>query len=152
MTSPAATIRRATIADVDAVAPLFDAYRQFYEQAPDLAGARAFLAERLRRDQSVVFLAFDASENPVGFTQLYPSFSSGSLGAIWVLNDLFVDPAARRTGAGRALLRAAVDHARASGAIRLTLMTAHTNVNAQTLYESEGWVLDREFRTYTFAV
>lgn len=152
MSDAAVRIRRATRADVDAVAPLFDAYRQFYEKAPDLAGARAFLRARLERDESAVYVAEDGRGAAVGFTQLYPSFSSGSLAAIWVLNDLFVTPSARRTGAGRALLRAATEHARATGAIRLTLMTAHSNAKAQALYESEGWVLDREFRTYTRAV
>ncbi|MEA3246183.1 MAG: GNAT family N-acetyltransferase [Gemmatimonadota bacterium] len=152
MTGHVVAVRRATPADVDSIAPLFDAYRQFYENAPDLAGARVFLRDRLERGESVVLVAEAGNGVAVGFTQLYPSFSSNSLAAIWVLNDLFVDPAARRTGAGRALLRAAADHARATGAVRLTLMTAHANATAQALYESEGWVLDREFRTYTLAV
>ena len=69
-------IRLATPADADTVAPLFDAYRQFYEQAPDLAGAKAFIAERLEREESVILLALDASQTAVGFCQLYPTFCS----------------------------------------------------------------------------
>ena len=50
-------IRRANAADLDAAAALFDAYRRFYGQAGDLPRARAFLAERIDRGESVVLLA-----------------------------------------------------------------------------------------------
>ena len=63
-------IRPATPADADTIAPLLDAYRQFYEQAPDLAGARAFIAERLEREESVILLAMDGAQAAVGFCQL----------------------------------------------------------------------------------
>src|SRR5512133_197515 len=96
------TVRRAVAADADTLAPLFDAYRTFYGKPADLDGARRFLAERLSRGESVVFLAFDGAE-AVGFTQLYPSFSSASMARIFVLNDLFVAPAGRRRGVGAAL-------------------------------------------------
>ena len=51
------TIRPATVADVAALAPLFDAYRQFYEQPADLALARDYLHQRLSLGQSVVLFA-----------------------------------------------------------------------------------------------
>ncbi|QDH70715.1 GNAT family N-acetyltransferase [Marilutibacter alkalisoli] len=132
------TIRRATLNDLDALAPLFAAYRCFYSQAPDLALARGFLQARLQRGESVVFLAgLDGA--PAGFTQLYPMFSSVRAARVWVLNDLFVDSAARQHGVARALLRAAADFARADGAIRLELETTPDNLAAQTLYEDQGW-------------
>ena len=69
-------VQRATLADLDLIAPLFDAYRQFYQQAPDLALARAFLRKRLERDESVILLALRPDRSAAGFTQLFPSFSS----------------------------------------------------------------------------
>ena len=104
---------------LEALATLFDGYRQFYEQAPDLDGARAFLAGRLERGESVLFLALldqDGQEIPAGLAQLYPSFSSASMQRLWILNDLFVAPEARKHGVGRALLQAAREHAESTGA------------------------------------
>jgi hypothetical protein len=69
----AALIRRATIEDLDLIVPLFEAYRQFYRQQPDLNLARTFLADRFRHHQSVIFLALDAAlddnGSALGFTQ-----------------------------------------------------------------------------------
>jgi len=145
-------VRRASLADVDLVAPLFDAYRQFYEQTPDLALARTFLRERLEQDQSVIFLALRSDGSAVGFTQLYPSFSSARAQRIFILNDLFVDPGVRRRGVGQRLLDAAADFGRSAGAIRLTLSTAHANTAAQALYEAHGWRRDEIFRSYHLAL
>ena len=143
------TIRQAAIDDLDAVAPLFDAYRQFYGRPSDPEGARAFLDDRLQRRESVVFLAFDG-EQAVGFTQLYPSFSSVSMAPIVILNDLYVDARARQRGVGTQLLAAAVEHARSVGAIRLTLTTTTTNLTAQRVYEAAGWKRDDVFYVYNF--
>jgi GNAT superfamily N-acetyltransferase len=140
-------VRQATIDDLDRIVPLFDAYRQFYRHPSDLVGARRFLLDRFENLQSVIFLAF-YGEAAIGFTQLYPSFSSGAMRRIFVLNDLFVDPSVRRAGAGSALLQAAADYGRHLGAIRLVLATAVTNTTAQSLYEREGWQRDTEFYAY----
>ena len=137
---------------LEALATLFDGYRQFYEQAPDLDGARAFLAERLERGESVLFLALldqNGQEIPAGLAQLYPSFSSASMRRLWILNDLFVAPEARKHGVGRALLQAAREHAESTGAKGLELMTARDNYAAQALYESMGWQRDEVFLPYT---
>ena len=144
--------RIARAADLDALATLFDGYRQFYAQPPDLARARAFLAERFSSGDSVIIAALGASGGVVGFTQLYPSFSSVSTARIWILNDLFVAPAARGTQAGVALLEAAKAHARASGAARLSLSTAHDNARAQAVYERNGWKREQRFWHYDFAL
>jgi GNAT superfamily N-acetyltransferase len=129
---------RATLDDVDALVPLFDAYRQFYAQASDPETARTFLTERLQREESVLLLARIA-DGVVGFTQLYPTFSSVRAARVWVLNDLYVDPAVRGRGAARALLQAASDFARGDGAIRLELETTPDNAGAQALYQATGW-------------
>jgi len=142
-------IRCATSDDLEVAAGLFDQYRQFYRAASDLDAARRFLRERLAAGDSVALLAFDGAE-AVGFTQLYPSFSSLSMARIFILNDLFVAPAGRRRGVGAALLEAAAAYARESGAVRLTLSTAETNTTAQSLYEGKGWKRDTDFFVYNF--
>ena len=142
-------IRQATIADLDALVPLFDGYRQFYKASCDLDAARRFLADRFHHQQSVVFLA-EADGKAVGFTQLYPSFTSLGMARTFILNDLFVAPEARGLGVGKALLAAARDYAAKDGALRLSLVTGHDNHAAQALYEQQGWV-DGKFRTYTIA-
>jgi len=144
--------RLASLADLDALAPLLDAYRQFYEQPADLARARAYLGERMARGECVVYAALAESGEIVGFTLLYPTFTSVGAGRIFVLNDLFVRPAARGTRAGVALLEAAKAHARAASALRLTLRTAHDNARAQRVYEHNGWKRDQRFFTYDFAL
>ena len=147
----AITIRQAVLSDIEALSILFDGYRQFYERESDVAGARQFLLDRFEHGESVLFIAHDGDE-PVGFTQLYPSFSSVSMGRIYVVNDLFVNECGRRSGVGSALLAAAVAYAKTVGAIRLALSTACTNATAQSLYEAEGWKRDDDFfYTYTTA-
>ncbi len=139
-------VRRATTADVDRLQPLFSAYRAFYLATPDPVAERAFLMERLERGESVVFLA-EARGAAVGFTQLYPTFSSVGLRRLWILNDLFVISEARRSGIGSRLLRRAKEWARETGAEGLTLETAIDNP-AQRLYEAEGWKRDVAFLHY----
>jgi GNAT superfamily N-acetyltransferase len=147
-----ATVRQATVLDLDLVAPLFDAYRQFYRKPADLALAREFLLERLRHNESVIFVALGEGGDALGFVQLFPSFSSGAAARILILNDLFVVPDARRAGVGRLLLRAAAEYGRVVGAVRLTLSTEVTNTSAQALYEAEGWRLQTDFRVYNLAL
>ena len=84
----------------------------------------------------------------VGFTQLFPSFSSASAARILILNDLFVRPEARRTRVGSLLLAAATGFARAVGAVRLTLSTEVSNEPAQALYEAAGWTRQTDFYVY----
>src|SRR5687767_8930354 len=113
------TVRHATLDDLDALTPLFDGYRQFYGQRSDRDAARAFLSARLQAAESVVLMALLDDGPAAGFTQLYPTFSSVRMARVWVLNDLYVDVAARGHGAARALLQSAAEFARGDGAIRL---------------------------------
>jgi GNAT superfamily N-acetyltransferase len=140
-------VRRAGLEDLAVLVPLYDGYRQFYRQPSDPALAERFLRERLTRGDSVIFLAEDES-GALGFTQLYPIFSSVSAAAAWVLNDLFVSPRARRSGAGRALLERARQHGLETGARWLSLSTGRENREAQALYEKLGWVRDTEYYHY----
>ncbi len=144
-------VRQAVLSDLDSLVPLFDGYRQFYGRAADLEAARAFLLARFQHNQSVIFVA-EWDGQAVGFTQLYPSFSSILMGRTFVLNDLFVHPDHRRHGAGSQLLNAATEFARTVGAVRLTLFTDTANVTAQAVYQAGGWVRDEQYYVYNFAV
>ncbi len=145
-------VRRASTTDVALVAPLFDAYRQFYGLAPAPDLSRRFLTERLERGESVVLLAQQPACDALGFVQMYPTFSSLRAARVFVLYDLYVASDARRRGVARALMHAAVDEARAAGAVALTLQTARTNTTAQRLYESLGWRRDEEFVEYGLTI
>ena len=147
--SPA--IRRAVPADLDALAPLFDAYRRFYEQPGDIALASAYLHDRLERGESVVLVA-EADGQLLGFCQLYPTWCSVAAARIFVLYDLFVDDGVRRSGVGRQLMLAAQAFGREAGAVRLDLSTARTNARAQALYESLGWQRDDVYLTYNLSL
>ncbi len=138
----------ADLAHTDTIAPLFDAYRQFYAQAPDAALARQFIAERLHNKESTILWARDAAGSGLGFCQMYPSFCSVAAAPIGVLYDLYVAPDARHRGVGRALLDAARVHALAQGWVRLDLTTAKTNTAAQALYRAMGWTQDQVFDAY----
>ena len=141
--------RIAGLAELDAIALLFDAYRQFYEQPADLALATRFIRARMENDESVILLASNEEGSALGFCQLYPSFCSVEAAPICTLYDLFVVPEARRAGAGRALLLAAERHAAQNGRARMDLTTARTNRAAQSVYESLGWVRDEVFLSYS---
>lgn len=135
------TISRAGPADLDALALLFDAYRQFYGQPSDAAAARDWLRSRLRVGESMVLVARRGADM-VGFVQLYPMFSSVRLARTWILNDLYVLPTNRRGGVARALMDAAADFARADGAAGIALETSRDNAAARALYRAAGWQED----------
>ena len=149
MRSPTESLEvvQATPADVGEVAPLFDAYRQFYKKPPDLEAARRFLFARLSKGESVLFLARHNAWT-VGFVHLYPVFSSVNLTRQWILNDLYVAVEARKLGVGRALMKRAHQLAEDTQADGLTLETAIDNHASQKLYESLGWKRDEEFYRY----
>jgi ribosomal protein S18 acetylase RimI-like enzyme len=135
------TISRAGPADLDALALLFDAYRQFYGQRSDVPRARDWLRSRLRVGESTVLLAKRGGAI-VGFVQLYPMFSSVRTAKTWILNDLYVDAGARRGGVARALLDAAAQFAREDGAAGIALETSQGNAAARALYRAAGWSED----------
>ncbi|MEO5689287.1 MAG: N-acetyltransferase [Burkholderiaceae bacterium] len=147
----ALAIRHATPDDLDELAPLFDAYRRFYEQPGDVALASAYLHARMERGESVILVA-EADGQMLGFCQMYPTWCSVAAARTFVLYDLFVDPEVRRAGVGRALMLAAQAFGREAGAVRLDLSTAHTNTRAQALYESLGWQRDEVFGVYNLSL
>lgn len=141
-------IRLVTSTDIEALAFLFDQYRQFYEPAPNLALAKTFIADRLNQQDSVIFVAENSDKNLIGFCQIYPSFCSVAAAKIGVLYDLFVVSDIRKTGTGRALMLAAHEYAAINDMARLDLTTAKDNLKARALYESLGWQRDNVFYAY----
>lgn len=144
-------IERAQVADCELIEPLFTAYRAFYHLAPDPQRALHYLRERLERHESIIFLA-RCGDAAVGFTQMYPSFSSLAMRRTWILNDLFVTPEARGKGAARSLVASAELFARESGAGCIWLQTGVDNRAAQQLYESAGYERDVTFYRYDLSL
>jgi len=127
--------------DLTDLLPLARAYCDFYEVAPGdealLALSRALLADPER--EGVQLLARDhATGTPVGFATIFWSWSTLGAARIGVMNDLFVAPAARGSGAAEALIAACGRRAREHGAGRLTWSTAPDNLRAQAVYDRVG--------------
>ena len=149
------TIIRAGLKDLELAVPLFDSYRQFYKRPPDVKKARTFLRERLKRSESILFLAVvkeGLGQAALGFTHLYPTFSSLLMKPIWILSDLFVAPGARKRGVAKALMERARKLAVETKAEGLILETATDNYPAQRLYEQLGWKRDTEFYRYALLI
>ncbi|WP_172372306.1 GNAT family N-acetyltransferase [Sporosarcina jiandibaonis] len=140
-------IYQATIEDLEGVSNLFNGYRMFYEQTSDLEGAIGYIKERLENEDSVIFVAKN-NQKYIGFTQLYPTFSSISMKNAWILNDLFIDPEARKQGIGEMFLHKVKDFAIKTGAKSISLSTAPDNFSAQRLYEKNGYERDSQFYQY----
>jgi ribosomal protein S18 acetylase RimI-like enzyme len=139
-------ISRATVSDLAELHVLVEKYRAFYKQ-PENEKTLSYLEQRLKNDQAVVFIARVDGE-AVGFTLLYPTFSTVSLSDIWLLNDLYVDESARGKGIANQLMDVAEVAAKEAGATRVFLRTANDNLPAQALYEGRNWVKDEVFRRY----
>ncbi len=145
------TVRLSNASDLEALVELFDGYRVFYGQASDVERARGFVSERIAKRESVILVA-QRGGALIGFTQLYPSFTSVGTGRTWILNDLFVQPTVRRAGVGRALVLAASELTRRAKATAVSLSTAITNTSAQALYEALGFQRDTAFYHYRLPV
>ncbi|HYF15456.1 MAG TPA: GNAT family N-acetyltransferase [Phycisphaerales bacterium] len=145
--TPRLKITRATAAEVNDLAPLFDGYRRFYGKPSEPDACAHFLNERISRNESVVFIG-RFGDAAAGFTQLYPTFTSVGMARVWHLNDLFVAEGFRRRGAAKALMLHAIAFARGDGAMRVTLETQVENASARALYESLGMTLGTKFVKY----
>ncbi len=144
-------IKQADVEKIEELSHLFDLYRQFYGQTSDQNGAKAFLKERLEKDESVIFFAVDR-QGSLGFVQLYPSFSSISMQRTWILNDLYVLSEARNRGVGSLLLDKAREFAAQTGAKDISLSTAQNNGPAKRLYKKHGYKEDTYFSHYELAL
>ncbi|WP_295772566.1 GNAT family N-acetyltransferase [uncultured Mucilaginibacter sp.] len=132
-------IKRIDIDEVNLVSDLFDQYRVFYKQPSDKAASTSFLSQRLSNKESVIFVALNEVNQPVGFTQLYPKYSSARLSKNWILNDLYVDEAYRKRGIGKQLIKTAMAFGIQTGATFIQLETQKENYTAQSLYKAIGF-------------
>jgi GNAT superfamily N-acetyltransferase len=139
-------ISKVTITDLVELHQLVEKYRAFYKQ-PENDKTLNFLEERIKNQEAVAFIA-RIEGDAVGFTLLYPTFSTVSLSNIWLLNDLFVIETARGNGVATELMDVAESAAKQAGATRVFLRTANDNLPAQALYEGRNWVKDEVFRRY----
>jgi len=146
------SIRKATIEDVLPLSILFDGYCMFYKKESNRSECEQFLNERLTEKDSVIFVAQDDYEKLVGFTQLYPLFSSTRRIRTWLLNDLFVDPEYRGQGISKKLILRAQQFASDTGAPTLYLETGKNNKIGNALYPTMGFKLDREYNHYYWDV
>jgi len=143
-------VKRITATSYQLVVDLFNNYRIFYKQPSDIAAAENYIRQRLHRNESIIYAVL-INDKPVGFTQLYPTYSSVRLVKNWILNDLYVDPDYRKQGVAATLINTVIEFAKGDGAKFVQLETAHDNYNAQRLYESLGFVkqeVDGEFYLY----
>ena len=131
-------IRRAKKKDIDKLSVLFDKYRIFYKQSSDIDNAKSFLKKRMKRMESVILVAEERKEL-IGFTQLFPIFSSVSMKRTWLLNDLYVNEKARGMGTASKLLDAARDFGAKTNSKWLILQAAADNFTAQKVYEKNRW-------------
>jgi ribosomal protein S18 acetylase RimI-like enzyme len=146
-------IKKASIEDIEIASNLFELYRQFYKQEPDRNSAKKFLSERIKENESVIYLAIDEEKKSgMGFVQLYPAFSSVSMKRIWILNDLFVHEDYRKQGVAEALIRKSKELAIETKAKGIVLETHSSNDNAQKLYHKLGFKKDDEHYYYYLEV
>jgi ribosomal protein S18 acetylase RimI-like enzyme len=140
-------ISRATSADLDDLLPLVRGYREFYKQPYDAMGERSHIGAHLSNGTAIIFLARE-DDAAVGFVLIMQYMSTVRLGPGLILEDLFVDPNARGSGAADALMDAAMRYARELGAAGMFLETAIDNARAQAVYERHGWTREERFYKY----
>lgn len=137
----------ATADDLPQIVPLFEGYLQFYGRQQSDKEISIFLNKRLVNEESIILLA-KHNDEVIGFTQLYPNFSSLSLKRYYVLNDLFVVKSSRELGAARALMEEAFAFCEQAGAAYVSLETHPDNIPAKKLYEDIGMTRDDEYLHY----
>jgi ribosomal protein S18 acetylase RimI-like enzyme len=147
-----ALITTITNKDLDQLSLLFDSYRVFYKMKSDVARARTFLSQRIKKGDSTIFVARVEDAGLVGFVQLYPLFSSTRMKQIWLLNDLYVSPLFRGQKISVELINRAKEHARETKSAGLTLETAKTNIIGNSLYMKTDFELDRDHNFYSWNV
>ncbi len=139
-------IIKAQLEHLDDVSSLFNDYRIFYSQTSDLESAKAFLKERIKNKESIIYIAY-ISDIAVGFTQLYPLFSSVSIQRMELLNDLYIHPDYRNQGIGEALIHKAKTYCKENNSKGLAIQTETTN-RAQELYQRLGFAKDPDLHFF----
>jgi GNAT superfamily N-acetyltransferase len=133
------TITTVGTADIPELMPMLRAYCDFYRVDPSderlLALVSALIAEP---SEGLQLIARDTGGTPLGFATIYWTWQTLHAGRVGVLNDLFVVPASRGSGTGRALIERCRELCRERGAEKLVWETAPDNTTAQRLYDGIG--------------
>ena len=137
---------------IEQTGKLFDLYRQFYSYESNIKASTKYIEERIKNNESIIFIALNSENEAVGFVQLYETFGSLDLGKIIILYDLYVEKDHRRKKIGRQLMLRSHEYAKKINAKRIQLSTATDNFSGQSLYESLGYVKDIDFYTYDFEI
>ena len=137
---------------IEQVGELFDQYRQFYKYDSNIIQSTNFIKSRIINNESKIFIAINDSNQAIGFVQLYETFGSLDLGKIIILYDLYVKKEFRKKNIGRKLMISSHKYAKEIKAKRIQLSTATNNFIGQSLYESLGYVKDKDFYTYDLEI
>ena len=133
------TIETVSTADVPDLLPMLRAYCDFYRVDPTDERLRALVAALIDNpSEGLQLLARDTDGTPLGFATIYWTWQTLYAARVGVLNDLFVTPAARGSGIGRALIDRCRELCRERGAEKLVWETAPDNTTAQRLYDGIG--------------
>ena len=129
------TVRKVELEDKARWRELFDAYILFYES--ELSEEQFELTwNRIHSDFNMHALVAERDGKIVGIAHYIFRPSTWAVNDFCYLEDLFVDPLVRGTGAGRALIEALKEIAQAAGSTRLYWTTAPDNATARRLYDS----------------
>ena len=143
-------IIKANVNHIKQVGELFDLYRQFYKYVSNINESTDYISERIKNNESIIFIATNKQKEAMGFVQLYETFGSLHLGKIIILYDLFVKKEFRKYGIGIKLMKKSEEYSKSIGAKGIELSTAKDNLTAQSLYEKIGYIRDNEFYSYSF--
>ena len=143
-------IIKANVNHIKQVGELFDLYRQFYKYVSNINESTDYISERMKNNESIIFIATNKQKEVMGFVQLYETFGSLHLGKIIILYDLFVKKEFRKYGIGIKLMKESEEYAKSIGAKGIELSTAKDNLTAQSWYEKIGYIRDNEFYSYSF--
>jgi ribosomal protein S18 acetylase RimI-like enzyme len=143
------TVRQASIHDLHNIVPVFDAYREYFQQERNPLAVQKYLFDKFEHRESVMFVAEKQSQI-VGFAQLYPTFSSLTLQRVWTLNDFFIIQNYRNRGIGQQLVLAVKEYGALTKAKGIELTVQHANTKEWNFWEKRGFMMDKEFRSYFY--
>lgn len=134
------TVRPANLGDIPVLACLLgELFAQEHDFTPDSLAQMRGLSMLFDLDDKVRILAAVRSGTVIGMAVLHYGVSTALGGRVATLEDVVVTKDARGTGAGKALMAAVIEQARADGAQRITLLTDHDNAIGQAFYRSFGF-------------
>jgi GNAT superfamily N-acetyltransferase len=115
-------------------------FSQEEEFSPDAEKQARGLAAIIGDPSTGIILVLREGEKIVGTANLLFTVSTFMGAKVVIMEDMIIDPAHRRQGAGTMLLQAAKEIAKGRGCKRITLLTDGTDERAKTFYRKMGFV------------